>query len=68
MFPLPPIKRINDIKKKGGLKKHKEHFRQLFQMGDLWLLPFVLSDLFILGAKVDGTNCSEGQTPSVDLE
>jgi hypothetical protein len=37
-------------------------------MGDLWLLPFVLSDLFILGAKVDGTNCSEGQTPSVDLE
>ena len=65
MFPLPPIKRINDIKKKGGLKKHKEHFRQLFQMGDLWLLPFVLNDPFILRAKVDGTKIVQKVKPQV---
>jgi len=65
VFPLPPIKRINDIKKKGGLKKHKEHFRQLFLMGDLWLLPFVLSDPFILRAKVDGTKIVQKVKPQV---
>ena len=34
-------------------------------MGDLWLLPFVLSDPFILGAKVDGTKIVQKVKPQV---
>ena len=32
-------------------------------MGDLWLLPFVLNDPFILGAKVDGTKIVQKSNP-----
>ena len=32
-------------------------------MGDLWLLPFVLSDPFILRAKVDGTKIVQKSNP-----